>query len=338
MENKINKSLKDFDKPNFIDLFAGIGGIRIGFERVGFNCVYSSENNEECRKTYKANFWEWPAGDITKINESDIPSHSILTAGFPCQPFSAAGRKKGFSDTRGTLFFDILRILKQKKPEVVFLENVKNLKYHGKRRTLKIMLNHLEELGYNISWRILNGKDFGCPTNRERTIIVGSKTKKFDFDKIKKMPLVPLKDVLEEDNGQFYYLKPHQYTLISPELIRKQDDSGLIFVGYRNKPIRTNGVRPNTEHLSRVHRQCNRIYSSEGTHPTIASQEPSGRYHIYHNGKVRRLTINECFRIMGYPKSFKTISTNGDLYRQVGNSVCIPMIEAIAKEIRNQLL
>ena len=320
----------------FIDLFAGIGGIRIGLERAGFNCVYTSENNEECRKTYKANFGEWPAGDITKVDEKTIPTHSILAGGFPCQPFSAAGRKKGFDDTRGTLFFDILKILKEKNPDVVFLENVKNLKYHDKRKTLKIMLKNLEDLGYKISWRILNGKDFGCPTNRERTIIIGSKNKKFDFDKIKKIPPVPLKNVLEEDKGKFYYLKPSEYTIIPKNLVKKQD-SGLIFVGYRNKPIRTNGVRPNTQHLSRVHRQCNRIYSSEGTHPTIASQEPSGRYHIYHNERVRKLTINECFRIMGFPDSFKRVSGIPDLYKQIGNSVCIPMIEAVAKEVKNQL-
>ncbi|MBI2557841.1 DNA cytosine methyltransferase [Candidatus Woesearchaeota archaeon] len=335
MAHGINKTTNDFSSPAFIDLFAGIGGIRIGFERAGFNCVYSSENNDECRKTYYRNFGEWPDGDITKVDERYVPNHSILTAGFPCQPFSAAGRKKGFDDTRGTLFFDILRILKEKKPEVVFLENVKNLKYHDKRRTLSIMLKHLEELGYLISWRILNGKDFGCPTNRERTVIIGSKTKKFDFTRLKRLPPVHLKDILENE-GQFYYLKSPQYTLISQELIKEQD-SGLVFVGYRNKPIRTNGVRPNTEHLSRVHRQCNRIYSSDGTHPTIASQEPTGRYHIYHNGKVRRLTINECFSIMGFPKSFKKVSTNGDLYKQIGNSVCVPMVEQVAKEIRRQL-
>jgi len=335
MANGMNNTINNFNSVAFIDLFAGIGGIRIGFKKAGFNCVYSSENNPECRRTYKRNFGEWPDGDITKVDENSIPDHSVLTAGFPCQPFSAAGRKRGFDDTRGTLFFDILRILSKKQPDVFLLENVKNLKYHDKRRTLRIMLKNLDELGYKISWKILNGKDFGCPTNRERTIIIGSKTKKFDFGKLKTLPTVKLKDVLE-DEGDFYYLKSPQYTLISPELIREQD-SGLVFVGHRNKPIRTNGVRPNTEHLSRVHRQCNRIYSSEGTHPTIASQEPSGRYHIYHNGKVRRLTINECFNIMGFPKSFEKVSTNGDLYRQIGNSVCVPMMEQLAKEIRSQL-
>jgi len=321
------------DTIKFIDLFAGIGGIRMGFESAGFSCVFSSEWDKECAETYLKNFGEYPAGDITKINEKEIPPYNILTAGFPCQPFSISGKQKGFDDTRGTLFFDILRIIKEKNPEVVFLENVKHLIHHDKGNTLKTILRHLEELGYFVSWKVLNARDFGSAQNRERIIIIGSKNGKFDFDKIEKKPSKLIKDILEKDKI-FEYLKPNEYTLISSPTTQK---SGLIFVGYRNKSIRTNGVRPNTEHLSRVHKQPNRIYSSGGSHPTLPSQESAGRFWILHEGKVRKLTINECFRLQGFPDSFKRHSTNGRLYLQVGNSVYVPMMEALAKEIKNQL-
>jgi len=321
----------------FIDLFAGIGGIRTALERQGFQCVFSSEWNSECQRTYEKNFGELPKGDITKINEKEIPKHHILGAGFPCQAFSSAGLQKGFEDTRGTLFFDILRIVKEKKPEVILLENVKNLKYHDKKRTLKIILEHLKELGYFVKWEILNAKDFGVPQNRERIIIVASLKKPFDFSKIKKKDKeIKIKDILEEENKDMKFLSEDEYTLVDEGYIKKQS-SGLIFVGYRNKPIRINGARPNTEHLSRVHKQCNRIYSSEGTHPTLSSSEIAGRYHILHNGKVRKLTINECYRLMGFPENFDKVVSNGDRYRQIGNSVAIPMVEAVAEQIKEQL-
>lgn len=321
----------------FIDLFAGIGGIRIALENQGFNCVFSSEFNEPCQKTYLKNFGEMPKGDITKINEKEIPSHNILAAGFPCQAFSSAGKQKGFDDTRGTLFFDVLRIAKEKNPEVLLLENVKNLKYHDKGNTLKVILKHLRELNYFVEWEILNAKDFGVPQNRERIIIVASKKKPFDFSRInKKSKETSMKEILEEGKD-FDFLSPSEYTLISEDKIKKQP-SGLIFVGYKNKNMRTTGVRPNTEHLSRVHKQPNRIYSSEGTNPTLSSSETAGRYHILHNGNVRKLTIKECFRLMGFPEEYKLINSNGERYKQIGNSVAIPMIEAVAEQIKEQLL
>ncbi|MCX6746870.1 MAG: DNA cytosine methyltransferase [Candidatus Pacearchaeota archaeon] len=325
------------EEVRFIDLFAGIGGIRRGLEKQGFTCVFSSEWDEECAKTYEANFGEKPAGDITKIDEKTIPDHEILAGGFPCQAFSAAGKQKGFDDTRGTLFFDILRIAKEKKPKILFLENVKNLIYHNGRQTLKIIIKHLEELGYKVTYQVLNAKDYGVAQSRERIIIIASKDKPFDFGKIKpKNPNVKIKDILEKENSEMKFLSPEEYTILDKSLWKEQK-TGMIFVGYRNKPIRKKGARPNTEHLSRVHKQCNRIYSSDGTHPTISSTEIAGRFHIYHNGKVRKLTINECFRLMGFPDSYKKISSNGERYRQIGNSVAIPMIEAVAEEIKNQL-
>ena len=322
-------------KYKFIDLFAGIGGFRLGFESEGYKCVFSSEIDEHAKEVYKLNFGETPYGDITKIDENQIPNHDVLLAGFPCQPFSIAGEKKGFCDTRGTMFFEIERVLKAKKPKVVVLENVKHFKNHDKGRTLKTVIYSLENLGYTVSWQVLNAKDFGVAQNRERTIIIASLNGiKFDFSKLKKEKPIYIKDILE-DNGDFEYLDKNEYTLIDNPKVQK---SGLIFVGYRNKNIRIKGVRENTIHLSRVHKQPNRIYDSNGTHPTLSSQESSGRYFIYHKGKVRKLTLKECFRLMGFPDDFKLIGSKAKLYNRIGNSIAVPLVKTLAKEIKTQLL
>lgn len=321
-------------KYTFIDLFCGVGGIRMGFSHAGFECVFSCDINADCRETYKENYGEMPKGDICNISEkTDIPKHDILCAGFPCQPFSISGKQKGFQDTRGTLFFEICRVIKERKPKVVFLENVKHLVHHDSGNTLQVILSQLEELGYCVEWRVLNASDFGVPQNRERIIIVACKGKKFDFEKLAKHKTVVLKDFLDK-TGDFEFLEPSEYTLLENP---KKQVSGLIFAGYRNKSIRKVGVRPGTEHLSRVHKQPNRIYSVEGVHPTIPSQESSGRFFILTtDGKVRKLTLNECFRIMGFPNDFKRVSSVAEQYRQIGNSVCVPMIEDVASEIRKQ--
>ena len=181
----------------FIDLFAGIGGVRLGYERNGMECVFSSEWDKAAQDTYEANFGERPHGDITKIDASEIPDHDILTGGFPCQPFSIIGEGKGFSDTRGTLFFDIERILKAKRPRAVMLENVKQLRSHDKGRTLEVIIKSLEKLGYKVQWQILNGLDYGVPQKRERIIIVGFQ-ENVDFAFPEKQPdsRPPLKDIL----------------------------------------------------------------------------------------------------------------------------------------------
>ena len=319
----------------FIDLFAGFGGFWLSFESLGFECVFSSEIDEHAKEVYKLNFGDTPFGDITKIDENQIPNHDILLAGFPCQPFSIAGEKKGFCDTRGTMFFEIERIIKSKKPKIIVLENVKHFKNHDKGRTLKTVIYTLENLGYTVSWQVLNAKDFGVAQNRERTIIVASLNGvKFDFSKLKQQKPIFIKDILEE-NSDFEYLDEDEYTIIENPKVQK---SGLIFVGYRNKKIRTKGVRENTLHLSRVHKQPNRIYDSNGTHPTLSSQESSGRYFIYHNGKVRKLTLKECFRLMGFPDNFKLVGSKAKLYNRVGNSIVVPLVKAIAKEVKKQIL
>ena len=318
----------------FIDLFCGIGGIRLGMDSQGFKCVFSSDINAECQRTYNENFGENPFGDITQIDEKSIPDHDILCAGFPCQPFSISGKQKGFDDTRGTLFFDICRILNKKKPSVVFLENVKHLVHHNGGKTLQTILDKLEDLGYSVSWRVLNGADYGVPQNRERIIIIGSLNGKFDFDKLQTVPRGRLLEYLDTE-GEFEYLDPADYTLIDNP--KQQPGSGLIFAGYRNKSIRKVGVRPGTEHLSRVHKQPNRIYSVLGIHPTLPSQESSGRYFVLTtDNRVRKLNINECWRIMGFPETYIKVSSIGEQYKQLGNSVCVPMIKAVATEINNQ--
>jgi DNA (cytosine-5)-methyltransferase 1 len=321
----------------YIDLFAGIGGFRIALDSSGGKCVYSSELNPSCREVYKANFGDDPAGDIKQADENSIPDHDVLAGGFPCQAFSIAGNKRGFEDTRGTLFFDVLRIAKAKKPKVVFLENVKNLVHHDKGRTLEVIKSSLEEQGYHFSHEVLNTADFGLAQNRERTIIVASKDKPFDFTPVKKKKFKKknIKDILENETSES--LDPSTYTILEEGLLKRQK-SGLIFAGYRNKPSRKSGVRPNTEHLSRVHKQPNRIYHVSGTHPTLSSQETAGRFWIYDGAKVRKLTIRECYSLQGFPKKFKISPNKGNAYRQVGNSVGIPLIKAITEEINRQIL
>jgi DNA (cytosine-5)-methyltransferase 1 len=317
----------------FIDLFAGIGGFRIPLQELNGKCVFTSEFNYHAQRAYELNFGEVPFGDITKLDLNIVPKHDILTAGFPCQPFSISGKQKGFEDTRGTLIYNVFKIIEMRQPKVVFLENVKHLVHHDGGNTFKIIIKDLEDLGYIVSYKVLNASDFGVPQNRERIIIIGHKTEKFDFTKLKTKPKPVLKKFLEKDVNFEYLDEP--YTLIEDY---KVQDSGLIFIGYRNKTIRKAGVRPGTENLSRVHKQPNRIYSTDGVHPALPSQETSGRFWIYHDEKVRKLTIKECYNIMGFPNKFQMINNTSELYRQVGNSVCVPMIKEISREIKDQLL
>ena len=319
----------------FIDLFAGIGGFRIPLQNNGGTCVFTSEFNTHAQNVYYANFGEYPFGDITKIPVGFIPQHEVLVAGFPCQPFSISGRMKGFEDTRGTLIYNVFKIIEAKHPRVVLLENVKHLVHHDHGNTLKTILQGLENLGYVYSYEVLNASDFGVPQNRERIIIVAHRERKFDFTKVKKHPRTKtIRDIIDNDSAKYEYLD-EPYTLLDNV---KTQSSGLIFVGYRNKRIRKAGVRPGTENLSRVHKQPNRIYSIDGMHPALPSQETSGRFFVYDGKRVRKLTITECYRLMGFPENFIRDSNLGEQYRQVGNSVCVPMVEEIIKQIKIQLL
>lgn len=321
----------------FIDLFCGIGGFRIGLERNGFDCVFSSEINTHACEMYEANYGDNPLCDITTLDPSTMPDFDVICGGFPCQAFSAAGQKKGFEDSRGTLFFDICRILKEKNPTGFILENVDNLAKHDEGKTLKVMLQSLKSLGYNVNYKILNARDFGVPQSRKRIILVGNnKGINFDFSKIEEQPHQPIYDFLEHDI-EHAYLDPSEYTLLD-EKETKVQKTGLIFAGYINKNIRKAGVKPGNLNLSRVHKQPNRIYDAKGAHPTLSSQEGAGRYFILINGKVRKLTTNECYRIMGFPSDFKKIGSKSMLMQRIGNSVCVNMIEAVAKEFKHQIL
>ncbi len=297
--------------------------------------MFSSEFNPYAQKVYEANFGEFPFGDITKIPVAIIPQHDVLCAGFPCQPFSISGKMKGFEDTRGTLIYNVFKIIEATHPKVVFLENVKHLVHHDKGNTFKTILEGLTNLGYTTSYKILNSSDFGVAQNRERIIIIAARDRLFDFNKIATKPRVVLKEILDDPKKTIFEYLEEPYTLLEDA---KVQPSGLIFIGYRNKNIRKAGVRPGTEHLSRVHKQPNRIYSVNGIHPAIPSQETSGRFWIYDGKRVRKLTINECYKIMGFPPEFIRSDILSEQYRQIGNSVCIPMIDAIITEIKRQLL
>lgn len=320
----------------FIDLFCWIGWFRIALSQLWGECVFSSDIEENCRKSYFLNYWELPYWDITLASLDEIPDHNILCAWFPCQPFSVSWKQLGFEDARGTLFFNILEIIKAKKTKVVFLENVANLRTHDKGKTLKVILNSLEELGYKVSYKIMNAKDFWVPQNRERIIIIASKKAYFDFNLVETRKEKKIKDILET-SGNFEYLMPEEYTILEENLWKKQK-SGLIFCWYRNKSIRTKWARENTEHLSRVHKQPNRIYHIDWVHPTIPSQETAWRFRIYDNKSVRKLTINECFMLQWFPSDFIKVWSKWKLYNQIGNSVAVPMMEAIWSSIISQIL
>lgn len=333
--NKQSSNFTENDPPTFIDLFSGIGGFRMGFTSMGYECVASCEINPVCREVYQANFNESPLPDVALIEPKLLPDFDVVLAGFPCQPFSICGLQKGFEDTRGTLFFEIARLVAAKNPKVVVLENVKHLIHHNNGHTLKVILNTLEFLGYAVSYKLLNASDFGLPQHRERIVIVAHRDGlKFNFDLMEKKPRKSLRDFLDTE-GDFEFLEPGSYTIIENQVRQK---SGLIFAGYRNKKLRVNGVRENTEHLSRAHKQPNRIYSVDGIHPTLPSQETSGRYFIYfpETGRVRRLLVSECYRIMGFPEDFKRARTLTDRFKQIGNSVSVKMMAEVAYQIKAQ--
>lgn len=324
----------------FIDLFAGIGGFRLGMEKAGFTCVFSAEIDQHASEMYIENYNENPKCDITKLDARSIPDFDVLCAGFPCQAFSISGKQKGFYDeTRGTLFFDICRILEEKKPRAFILENVKNLTTHDKGRTFAVMTSALSKLGYTVQYKVLNARDFGVPQNRERIVLVGNREgKTFNFGNIIEQPVTSMRPFLDKpDTSTFEYLDKSEYTLIDSKYIKRQEKSGLIFVGYRNKKTRSAGTRPNTEHLSRVHKQPNRIYSVDGIHPTLPSQESSGRFYIYDGVSVRKLTLDECFRFMGFPEDFHKIGNKSQLYNRIGNSICVNMVASVATELHHML-
>ena len=293
-----------------IDLFAGIGGIRLGFKKITENCVFSSEWDKFAQNTYEENFDHRPHGDITQIHEKNIPSFDILLAGFPCQPFSHAGLKKGFDDTRGTLFFHIARILEYHKPQIVFLENVKGFRNHDKGRTYKTVVNTLQEIGYNIHTEVLNAKNFGIPQNRERIYIVGF-LENLDF----KFP-TPL----------FKYTKLGN--ILDNEVDSKYTISDKLWAGHK---------RRKEEHKKKGNGFGYSLFNNDSKYTSTISaryyKDGSEILIEQKNQNPRKLTPREASRLQGFPESFKIASSDVQSYKQFGNSVAIPVIEAIAKEI-----
>lgn len=298
----------DWSNFSFVDLFAGIGGIRLGFESVGGHCVFSSEFDEDACITYQANFGEHPAGDITKINAQDIPDFDILLGGFPCQAFSIIGKRLGFADeTRGTLFFDIERILREKKPKAFMLENVRNLTAHDGGKTFKIILSHLEALGYTVYARVLNALDYGCCQKRERIIIVGFlEPVLFSFPQ----PCTgkaKLQDILETNVPQKYYVR---------ETIR---DSRLARLKDPNYP------KPYISHEN--------IGGSITPHPYSAALRAGASANYILINDERRPTEREMLRIQGFPDSYKIVLPYGKVKKQCGNSVAVPVMKAVATQM-----
>ncbi|MBR0457293.1 MAG: DNA (cytosine-5-)-methyltransferase [Firmicutes bacterium] len=312
---------------SFIDLFAGIGGMRIAFENAGGHCVYSNEWNKYSQQTYFANFGEQPEGDITKVDAKDIPDHDILVAGFPCQPFSIAGVSKkqslgmatGFEDkTQGTLFFDICRILQEKRPRAFLLENVKNLKSHDKGRTFKVITEALEELDYEVFHAVLDGQSF-VPQHRERILIVGFDRKRygsdvdFAFDIKSDGKDHKVREILEKDVDNKYTLSDKLWTYLQ-NYAAKHKAAG-------------NGFGYGIADPEGVSRTLSARYYKDGSEILI-SQEGKN---------PRRLTPRECARLQGFPDTFKIVVSDTQAYKQFGNSVVVPLMENVAMLIVDKL-
>ncbi len=304
----------DWNSFKFIDLFAGIGGIRLGFESVGGHCVFSSEFDEDACKTYEANFGEHPSGDITKIAARDIPDFDVLLGGFPCQAFSIIGKKEGFAnETCGTLFFEIERILKEKMPKAFMLENVRNLTAHDNGNTFRVIRSHLEAMGYSVYAKVLNALDYGVPQKRERIIIVGFKDPVFFAfpDPVSEKYRIPLKLILEDNVSERYYVKPQ---------IR---DSRLQRLKEPNFP------KPYISHENMAGTVTPHAYSS------CLRAGASANYILVND--ERRPTEREMLRLQGFPDDFKIVVPYTKLKHQTGNSVAVPVIKAVARQMMSAL-
>lgn len=318
----IKKSKAKKGDFTFIDLFAGIGGMRLGFEENGGECVFSSEWDKFSQQTYYENFGNLPNGDITKIDQKEIPDHDILVAGFPCQPFSIAGvskknslgREHGFFDkTQGTLFFDIVRILKYKRPKAFLLENVKNLTTHDKKRTFEVIKETLESLGYKIYFQVIDGKHY-VPQHRERIYIVGmdqlvyGKEVNFQFPELPPSSHV-MKDILEDMVDTKYTLTDRQWDYLKR---------------YKEKhQAKGNGFGYGLALLDGISRTLSARYYKDGSEILIPQK----------NKNPRKLSPRECARLQGFPDTFKIIVSDTQAYKQFGNSVVVPLIKDIAKQM-----
>jgi DNA (cytosine-5)-methyltransferase 1 len=314
------------------DLFAGIGGTRLGFKQEGYECAYSNEIDKFCAVTYQVNFGDNPLGDITKVKPDELPDFDVLVAGFPCQSFSIAGRKLGFEDTRGTMFFEIAKILRAKKPKAFLLENVKNLQRHDKGKTLETILNVLRnELDYNVFYETLNARNFGVPQNRERIFIVGFRKDvfggKFLFPKENKGKRM-LKDVLEKNVPLKYFISKRRLNGMKQHKARhmaKGNGFGYAVLDPYDvaKAIVVGGMG-RERNLIKDYSSFRRLGLEEG-------------YGEKNAECIRYLTPREYARLQGFPDDFKIPVFNAQAYKQFANSVPVPVIRAIARQMKNFL-
>lgn len=322
--NHLSEKIYRDNNFKFIDLFSGLGGFRLALEDLGGKCVFSSDIDEKARETYFQNFNEYPKGDITKIHEKDIPEHDILCAGFPCQPFSLAGRRLGFEDARGTLFFDVLRILKEKKPSAFILENVAGIVSHDKGNTLRVITELLQEIGYNINYETINAKDVGYPQNRNRWYCVGFLKSKIEF----------------EGDFEFPQKKDLKFTVQQLLELKSAEKYRITTIAKKNieqhlKQFKENR-RYNEENIliaNEIRRsKCN--FRCDGISPCLTAKMGTGGNNIpVIVSEERKLTERECLRIMGFPESYKIKASSYHSYKQIGNSVVVPIIKELGEGI-----
>jgi len=310
-------------KIKFIDLFCGIGGFRLAFEKYKCECVFSSDIDKYACHTYELNFGINPQSDITKIDLSKIPNFDILCAGFPCQPFSIAGKRLGFEDIRGTLFFDIARIIKAKQPKTFFLENVRGITNHDAGRTLSVILEILNKLGYYVEWKVLNSKEYGVPQNRDRWYCVGFR-----------------KDIYDDMKVKFVWPKKKKIKINLSDILEKKV-SGYKISDICKRNIKINKIKKNikTEPITLAYeiRPSRCQFSTNGISPCLTAKMGTGGNNIpVVISQSRFLTHNECLKIMGFPDNF-IITKDNHGYKQIGNSVVVPVVTSIAKEIVNCL-
>uniref|UniRef100_UPI004047A810 DNA cytosine methyltransferase n=1 Tax=Mariniflexile sp. TaxID=1979402 RepID=UPI004047A810 len=299
------------EKLKFIDLFCGIGGFRVAFEQaceendIQPDCVFSSDIDKYAQESYEENFGEKPFGDITKINENDIPDHDILFGGFPCQPFSIIGQMKGLNDTRGTLFFDIARIIEAKKPKAFILENVKQLVGHDQGKTLKVIVQSLKDLGYHFQYSVLNALDYGLPQKRERVVIVGHREPiMFTFPNPEK-PYKSLNEILETKVDEKYFASD--------------------FIQEKRKDKHQSSYYPSIWHENKSGNICSYPYS-------CALRSGASHNYLLVNGE-RRLTPREMFRLQGFPDWYKIVVSDAQAKKQAGNAVPVNMIKAVVQKL-----
>lgn len=304
---------------SFIDLFCGMGGFRLAFEKQGGKCVFSSDIDKYAQETYNMNFGEIPAGDITKIEAKDIPNHDILCAGFPCQPFSLAGRRLGFGDTRGTLFFEVARILREKRPKAFFLENVRGLANHDGGKTLEVILSTLKEIGYSFKYEILNAKDYNVPQNRDRWYCIGVRNdlgldiNEFSFPKKRELTN-GLSCIIENCNDKEYAVSSRCWDNIQTYVKEKKIQISPSTLAYDIRPSRCHFV------------------TGEVSNCLTAKMGTGGNNVAVVISQKRKLTERECLRLMGYPDSYQ-VKRGFQTYKQIGNSVVVPVITEIAEKL-----